>query len=70
MRVRLAGIMANDARARIPVLACDLHRRRRRRNPKMARREPQDGAAPTPSGRGVEPKRTWRQTQIHANFFQ
>ena len=31
--------------------------------------DPEAGAA-TPNGRGAEPKRTWRQTQIHANFFQ
>jgi hypothetical protein len=31
---------------------------------------PQAGAARAPSGRGAKPKRTWRQTQIHANFFQ
>ena len=33
-------------------------------------RQPQTDAAPTPNERGAKPKQTWRQTQIHANFFQ
>jgi hypothetical protein len=34
------------------------------------RSEPQADVAPTPNGRGANPKPTWRQTQIHANYFQ
>jgi hypothetical protein len=43
---------------------------RQAKSPRGNQAPTQAGVAPTPNGHGAKPKRKWRQTQIHANFFQ